>query len=245
MTVYVIEDNLISLFTAIFNAYEEKQDVIAITSEKGYQPSFDTVIKYVAEDKAKAERVKNGIIKNGGRLSLNDIETVIRSGSPYKHTAIFNYVKLLLKKQRYIGNMLAETDVIVFDELRQKVSNEIHRIYGFLRFIETESGVFYSPIEPDNDITDLIAPHFIKRFNMPFIIHDVKRNKLCLFDGKKAVFIKHDKPLSIYLSEKEEEIERLWKRYFKSVNIKSRPHIKQQANYLPRRYRKYMPEFYD
>ena len=46
----------------------------------------------------------------------------------------------------------------------------------------------------------------------------------------------------VYLSEYEKAFECLWKRYYRSVNIKERPHEKQMKGYMPVRYWKFLPE---
>ena len=46
----------------------------------------------------------------------------------------------------------------------------------------------------------------------------------------------------ICLSEYEEYFEGLWRQYYKSVNIESRPHEKQMRGSMPVRYWKFLPE---
>ncbi len=43
-----------------------------------------------------------------------------------------------------------------------KVKQEKYCIKGLLRFKLLENGICYAAFEPDYDITELIAPHFLK-----------------------------------------------------------------------------------
>jgi probable DNA metabolism protein len=130
-------------------------------------------------------------------------------------------------------------------EIRGRVTREIDRIKGFLRFMENDRGVLYAPYSPDNDITDLIAPHFAERFkSQRFVIHDTKRKVAAMYDGKNLVMFNADNA-DIYLSEYEKAFENLWKQYYKSVNITERPHEKQMKGYMPVRYWKFLPEKQD
>ena len=116
-------------------------------------------------------------------------------------------------------------------------------MHGFLRFAECTGGL-YAHFSPDNDIVDLVAPHFAKRFSgEKFIIHDTKRNLLAVYDGKSLKTVLNESPVTVYLSTEEEQFRKLWKTYFDSVTIESRKNKRLQDNFLPRRYRKDMTEF--
>jgi len=91
----------------------------------------------------------------------------------------------------------------------------------------------YAPYSPDCDITDILAKHFIARLNAtPFVIHDVKRSIAAVYNGRDCIIVPFSDP-EIYLSEKETEIENLWKEYYKAINIASRPHERQMKNSMP------------
>ena len=64
----------------------------------------------------------------------------------------------------------------------------------------------YAKYIPDNDITELIAPHFLRRLgNLPFIIHDGKRGKIAISNGKSLEFRHTDLPANFVPSENEKE----------------------------------------
>lgn len=174
--------------------------------------------------------------------ALEDLDTLLRSGQERNEQIAFRYFRLLAKHKRPIGKRLAEPDVFAAVECIKKVSYEIHRFHGFVRFMETESGALYAPIEPDNDIADLLVPHFRARLpEYPFVIHDVRRQKAAVYDGKNA-FNAYLPQANVLLCANEQEWQSLWKNYYHAVNIPSRERLKQMKGYMPVRYWKYMPE---
>ena len=148
----------------------------------------------------------------------------------------------MAKLKRPVGKRLAEPDVFHAVSYIKKVALEIHHFHGFVRFMETASGALYAPIEPDNDICDLLLPHFKTRLpEYPFVLHDIKRKKAAVYDGKNT-FVAYLPEANVLLSTNEEGWQSLWKNYYHAVNIPSRERIKQMKGYMPVRYWKYMPE---
>lgn len=245
MTVFFCENNLNGFYTAVYYAYYSKRKPDIITSATEYQPTFTTEIIKIETDESLAIKVKNAVVKYTGFTSeLKNIEIALLHSSQLKETICYNYLKLIFEKRSRVDLMLSEMAVIEFNDLKKQVLLERHRFTGMLRFLETESGALYAHYEPDHDITKILSTHFIARYKgLPFIIHDVKRNFLCLYDGLKPKYFSPEVKLNIYLSNDEENMQNLWKNYFNSVNIVERPHKKQQDNFLPRRYRKNMTEF--
>ena len=129
------------------------------------------------------------------------------------------------------------------DDCMRRVGIELHRMKGFLRFFETESGALYAAFSPDNDIVDLLVPHFRARLpRFPFVIHDVKRKKAAVWDTQNVFLAPLDKA-EVLIAADENDWQNLWRQYYESVNIPSRERLKQMRGYLPVRYMKFMPEF--
>lgn len=239
MTYYLVDGSEDCFFTAVFDAFGDRDCVI--TSEKYLQLGLEYTLTEVQTDGQKCNRVKKKL-DACDRLCLKDIALVLRSCDPLKEQTALEYIRLIVAKGGAVRNMLAEPAVMEMTETLDRVTGEIHKMKGFLRFIENSEGVLYAPYSPDNDITDLLAPHFARRFsNQRFVIHDVKRKKAALFDGNEIVMFDAD-GAEIYLSEYQQHFEDLWRQYYKSVNIESRPHEKQMKGYMPVRYWKFLPE---
>ena len=239
MTYYLVDGSEECFFTAVFDAFKDKNCII--TSERDLQIGLDSEFKEVIADNGKAERVKKKL-NALDKLCLEDIGLLLRSCDTLKEQTAFEYIKLIIANVGEVRNMLATPTVMEMTTMRGKVTTEIHKLKGFLRFIENAEGVLYAPYSPDNDITDLLAPHFARRFsNQRFVIHDIKRKKAAMFDGNEIVMFDAE-GAEIYLSEYQQHFEDLWRQYYKSVNIESRPHEKQMKGYMPVRYWKFLPE---
>ena len=239
MKIYITDGGSDSFFTAVFDAFKCRDCLI--TSCKDIQMSFDSEIINVACDMQKSLRVQRGISAHDGR-AVDDILLVLRSADSLKEQTAFEYIRRIMEQKRAISKAYNLPEVITFNEIKQKVTDEIHKLKGFLRFMESESGAFYAPYSPDNDITDLLMPHFAERLKSErFVIHDVKRKIAGMYDGHSWIMA-YVGEAEVYLSEYERAFQTLWKKYYAAVNIKSRPHEKQMKGYMPVRYWKFLPE---
>ncbi len=239
MTYYLVDGSEDCFYTAVFDGYNDKS--CAITSRRDLQLGLDTAVKEITADEQKAKRVKKKICEYDS-AATNDISLALRSCADNKEQTAFEYIRLLIKHRRPVRTMLNIPAVFDMDDMRSRVTGELHNMKGFLRFMENDKGVLYAPYSPDNDITDLLAPHFAERLkNQKFVIHDIKRKKAALYDGNEIVVCYAD-GADVYLSEYEQAFEELWRLYYKSVNITERPHDRQMKGYMPVRYWKFLPE---
>jgi len=223
----------------VFDAFREKQCVI--TSDTNYQLSFDSEVVRVNCDKQKHLRVQRSIEKYDP-YAIDDILFALRSCDNAKEQKAFGYIKVLMQYKSPVKKRMSIPEVIEFNDIVHNVGYELHRFKGLLRFMENRDGVLYAPYAPDNDITDLLMPHFAARFKAEkFVIHDIKRKIAGMYDGHEWILCYADEA-EIYLSENERTLENLWKKYYSSVNIKERPHEKQMKCYMPVRYWKFLPE---
>lgn len=239
MKIFITDGTPSTFFTAVFDAFREKECVI--TSDRQVQLSFDSEVIRVGCDEQKCERVRNGIAKYD-RLAEEEIALALRSCDPLKEQTAFEYIRKLMNVKAPIRKMLNAPEVIEFNDIVYKVTGETHRLKGFLRFMENSAGVLYAPYSPDNNITDLLMEHFAERLKSEkFVIHDLKRKIAGMYDGNEWI-MGYAGEAEVYLSEYERTFENLWKKYYNSVNIKERPHEKQMKGYMPVRYWKFLPE---
>lgn len=175
-----------------------------------------------------------------------------------------DYLQLGFKVGRKLEQILAEDPVASVKKLARKVSHEAHKFKGFVRFREviwpaekasaekkiiTDRGlmitIMYAVIEPEADIAALIAPHFAERLNdRPWMIHDLRRSKLILFDTERWRLVK-DVALEYQpgYSANEELFSNLWRSYFNKMDISARHNPRLQRQHVPLRYRKNLIEF--
>jgi probable DNA metabolism protein len=127
-----------------------------------------------------------------------------------------------------------------------KVTYEIHRLRGMLRFSPESDGVYTARCAPDNFILPALAEHFTLRFGeTPWAIIDEKRG-LCLHksNGSEAVLVPFSPCSSGTAAEKAEKDswEDMWRLYHKSINNESRKNPRLQRQFMPERYQKYLTE---
>ena len=243
MIVYKIPPTKQGILCALFESFTQKEVPNVVTSSD-FQPTFDCVVKDIKIDQKVADRVEKGLIKSGGISLLSTLFYALRSNDGLKETTIFSVAHKCLVARKNLVTNYKDPDMINLYEINSRIANEAHRLKGFLRFEKTASGVWYARISPDNDIIDLIAPHFKSRFpNERFLIHDLKRNLVCMCDGRSLKTIKTDQALLVCLHQDEHNFQPLWQTYFDHVTIKERFNPKLQDTSLPKRYRKNMVEF--
>lgn len=239
MKIFICDGTPDCFFTAAFDAWKERDCVI--TSQNDVQLTLGCEVIRVEYDEEKSERVKRGILKYD-REGVNDAEIALRSCDPLKEQVVFEYIRELFKQKSPIKKAYNLPQVIDFNDILYKITGETHRIKGLLRFMESASGIFYAPYSPDNNITDLLMPHFAERFKAErFVIHDLKRKIAGMYDGHDWI-MGYAGDAEVYLSEYEKAFETLWKKYYDAVNIASRPHEKQMKKSMPVRYWKFLPE---
>jgi probable DNA metabolism protein len=246
MKTFLINNSVNGLLSALFISFTENIFPDDVVDKNTYQPRIDSVCIDIIEENTNVERVKNGLYKYGGNDIIALLKICLKSCDKNALNVAFNYGYLTLKKRTDISNRLEFREVSDFSFIIQKVLHERHIMTGFLRFKQSEKGVLYAQYSPDNDISDLIAPHFLRRLGkLPFVIHDIKRGVVVISDGDKLKTTHTDLPVSFTPSENEQSFNQLWKRYYKEINIKERKNLRQQDHFIPRRYRAYAFETWE
>ena len=235
--IYIIKNDLSSLFSAIFTYYVDKDKFVKVYTEYN-QISYLEEIKYIENNQEGISRVERAL-RNILKGKFYDIKWVFKSGLEDKNTIKFDYLRKVLYCKIDISENFNDPIVYRYNEIFEKVKKEVHHLKGFIRFSKTPEGIYYAPFTPDNDVCDLIFPHFKNRFkSMPFILHDLRFDVIIAYNGKESKTIKQKiPPLTI-----KDEYNNLFKTYYNSVNIVERRNVKTMRNFLPKRYQTFMPE---
>ncbi len=237
MLIYKFDGSLNGLLCCLFKSFTDKEIPDAISSDKNTQLSLTDREIRVNTVETQCERIEKAIEKYTGLGGLYDIRYAFKSGAKNKDKIIFDYLKKTFDAKRDISGNFSERYVLAFYDLIKGVSNEVHRMKGFVRFSQTEEGIYYAHIKPDNDIVALLMPHFTARFkNMRFAIHDEKRNIIGLYNGDERKVIKLNNPLVVKNGKNEESLKFLWRTYYESVNIKERENLKLMRRFMPAKY---------
>ena len=230
-------------FSAVYYAYLNKINPADILPLSGSQLNIAFQYEIVNTDRGNFKKVADKL-KSISEGALSDIYFALASCDDKKGKIIFEFIRLLLKRGQDAQKMLSLNEVINFNACASRVKLESHRFLGFIRFKQTKNGLLYAQYHPDNDITAFIMPHFFKRLGkLPFVIHDLKRNRVGISDGKKfyTTFVNSDSAF-ISLHPDESDCVSLWKNYYDHVCIYQRRNLKQMKNYMPVRYWKNLPE---
>jgi probable DNA metabolism protein len=233
----VYEDSFEGFLTAIYYAFYSKTSIESISTEEELEINLLSEIKYIDTDLNKYNKVKDSIVIKIDPLALNKIYKLYLSNYKNKGTLCYKYLKIAFKLGSDVHKYLHLDEVKEIDTIERRVSLEAHRFNGFVRFISVNNNFLYSSIEPDNNILEIISPHFQNRFsNEYWIIHDVKRGIASIYD--KISWEIREMDLEVYnnLKDYNDDFQSLWKGYFKSTTIEERINPKLQKRMMPKRY---------
>jgi len=241
--IYLIDDTYESLLTAIFEVYAAKDFDAQLSRDQTRISLFET--RTIAPDHEKANRVLDGIKKRLGSGFVYDLYCLYLADTENSSNIALQYVIAGFKNSKNIRGALQIGAVKDAQALIRRVGLEAHRLKGLVRFrkFSDDPPIFVSDIEPDHNILPLIARHFALRFgNENFVIRDRKRD-LAIFcaGGKWSIAALGVDEVQTVL-QTTDHIETLWKGYYKHIAIKERKNIRQQLNYMPKRYHKHILE---
>ncbi len=251
MIVYRCEDTLESVFTAIYQAYEEKrnhQDTYLSLTEEPILFAEDIPVK---ADEEKTRKVMGSLRQRFGWEDSERLCMALASEQEDKAQAVYRTVVQGLHCRCRPGHLfdnLADSYVHRAFALARGVSTEVGHQRQFLRFQELDSGVLFSRIGPKNDVLVFLMPHFVDRLPIEnFVIYDEKRNLFGIHPAKRQWYLLQgqdtDRPRQLSYSETEAQYQELFRQFFHSISIEDRRNRKLQMGMLPLRFREYMVEF--
>lgn len=236
--IYFFDGTKEAFLTAFLLAYRDENALLTAGSR---QLALGQKSIFVRTDEKMAEKCERRLTELD-QGCMRELDLLLRSGEDMRGQIAFRYFRLIAQRRRPVRGELAQDAVTEASECIRRVKLEAHRLKGFVRFMECASGALYAPISPDNDVCDLLLPHFRGRLpHIPFVLHDVRRAKAAVWDGMHA-FTAPLERAEVVLSSDEDGWQALWRRYYATVNIPSRERLKQMKGYMPVRYWKFMPE---
>lgn len=243
--IYLYNTDFISLLNLIKYLLTNKLLPINI-KDISYQPNLfeETLNLEINQD----EEVIKEIISATSPNIFNTIYKIFLSTEKNKELIIFYFLIHSLKHKNNIFYMRNIRSVQEALRISRYVGHEVHKMKGFLRFKEMQGNVLYAEMAPENNILFFISKHFKDRLrNELWIIEDTKRCLLSIYDRKDFTIIssKDFKLLKKELSENEEDIEDLWKNFYKTIAIKERTNYRCRMNFMPKKYWKYIIEMSD
>lgn len=252
--IYVCSDTVTGLFSAIYEAWkcviggERKECGIRLRGH--LEQELFCEYTEVEETERKAEAVERLLEKHLGDYAREMIYRSALSVDAGKGDAIL-YTMLEARKipdSRKIMDHLSCPSVEKVFELSRTVGNEIHFWHELLRFQELQNGVLFAKFRPKNRVITCVTPHFAERLSVEnFMIYDETYGEYAVHEaGKQWILVSGkavEKEKLLRFSEKEDEIQELWKEFFQAIAIEERTNPKCQRTHLPLWYRKNMTEF--
>ena len=257
MLVYVFDNTLDGLLTAVFDSFFRKQQDVTLLAEGEQLPLFADEPHRVVTDAEKATRVWKGLEKHLSKEGLHMITISWLSEERALNQPLFNFIcKVFRTNVKGLERNASDADVLEVRNTCRRVLHEQLRMKQFIRFQKAKDGTYLAVVSPDHNVLPLVTDHFQDRFNdQPWLIYDAKRHYGYYYDGAAApiriVFedeaavpfdLSNGKMDADILSEDDQLFQDLWRTYFKAICIKERMNPRKQLSDMPRRYWKYMTE---
>lgn len=171
-------------------------------------------------------------------------ETVAHHRSPQRWGHLYHALwRLTLGREPHLLKKSTDPEVARLFKMRKEIARDIHKMHAFVRFKKTgeDSGTgreqFMAWFEPDHRIMPLTARFFQKRFTgMDWAIFTPTGSaawdgrELCLGPGVAKVEVP------------EEELDELWRGYYRSIFNPARLKVKAMQAEMPQKYWKNLPE---
>lgn len=262
MYVFVCEDNIDGIFTAIYDAWASHfghKNIYILSKEP---QNYELFCEYISVKTSieKSQKVSNTIKTRCGyevwtflcqAAMAYEKQTTFDTSSLSKADALYRTLlyAFSMEKPEHIIDCLQNPYVLYLFELSRSVSNEAHHLLGFVRFKELQNHVLFAKIHPKNLVLPILGDHFSDRLPQEnFMIYDENRNLAVIHRKGFSDFIlvgteNLDKKILEQYSEDELEYEKLWCGFFSSITIEARINPKLQNQNIPKRFQKDAVEF--
>lgn len=252
MNIYLYDKTFDGLLSVIFYSLKTRIEPDLIIGSLEYQSALFANTYEIETNQENADNIWNAFEQKTSYIESKTLFYVYLSEINDIEMLIYRYMKYIFSKENSVTKNYREMCILEIRNIRRKVLHEAHRMISFVRFQKTKELVYFAVIDPMYDVLKIIGKHFERRFaNQKWIIYDTKRKYGLYYDGKELQEIKFSdiqfKTDGVPLAEEQRSeydtlIEKSWKQYYQSINIKERKNTKMHLRLLPKRYWKYLPE---
>lgn len=243
MLCYIYDGSFNGLLTAIYEIYYRRQipqDIVPIGIAN---KQLFVRQEHVTCDENKAVKVYDSIDAKISSRALRNAYYAYLSEHAQAGMWIYEYLRLGWKLGPKVDLHITDERVERIHRLSRKVKTERHRLLGLVRFQRYPMDIYYAAIEPDNNVVELLAPHFAERLSdQNWIIHDLGRDLAVVYNRKEWVSTGFNLNNKLELEQEEQYYQGLWKQYYDSIAISSRINPRLQKQYMPARYWKHLVE---
>jgi len=240
--ILVYDGSFENFLNLVYEVYYKKLKPTQILKQKPLTLLVDEI--YVCEKREdEALKVYEAIKKHFSKQNFEKILNIFMCDEIAFEMDLLNFIILGFKSQESLQD-INERFVFKLNSYEKQLFSNVHRMTGFLRFVELEDGALYAKLESKFNLLYFLGKHFSKRFNnQTYYIHDIERS-LVFIHSREFTGVRELSSFELpTLSEDEEKFQKLWQKFFKSVTIESRKNEKLQRNVVPLLYRTYMNEF--
>lgn len=251
--IFLHDGSFEGLLTAVACAVKSDKSVQGIYDQNCYNPKIFDKITDIPTDSNQAFRLFNYLRKLKGKAARYAFDGYL-SEELEIGTHLYCMVKeSLLHGGKAVANFTNDS-IKYLDSASERVFFEMDRYIGLIRFRILEDGLQYAPFESKHNIIGYLADHFKSRLpNRRWILHDISRNYALYWDTASIQNVDIDKTFTnhirqhgdipqAHLHQDEKYYQDLWKTFHKAIAISNRKNPALQAQFMPKRYWKYLIE---
>lgn len=202
---------------------------------------FDTVVE-IATDPRAAAALRERIVRKFSPRSAENLRLAFLSEHPGVEMMIWRYLELGWKLGAGLDSCLVHPDVHAIHCWAGRTLREGHRLQGLARFRETADGTLYAPFHADANVLPLLAPHFARRLDRPWVLHDVRRSLGAIGDGQRYQLGTLEAEDEVAWSVDEPGYQALWRAFHQHIAIPDRISRRRQRQFMPIKYWEYLVE---
>jgi probable DNA metabolism protein len=241
--VYQYDGSYDGLMTCVFRSFQKKEIPATVQTEDTEQATLYPV-EYISTSLEQSERVKRSIPIKISDYAESCVRKIFLSHLPEKEIVILRFLHVGFSVGRKLTELTTHEDVAPALKIVLQVGNEAHFSLEFLRF--SEYGDFLAAeITPKNHILPLITYHFCDRFpDENFVIYDKAHKNAFIHKGTGETEYLYETEITFPPPDEiEQSYRRLWKHFYKTIEIDGRRNHKNRRTLMPMRYWPNMTEF--
>ena len=202
---------------------------------------FDAIAP-VATEAAQAKDLCARIRREISPRSFDYLRQAFLSEQPGIELFIVRYLAYGWKVGPQLDCHLTQADVHTVHCWARRTAHEAHRLQGLARFRETVDGTWYAQLRPDANVVPLMAGHFARRLDRPWVLYDVGRGVGAFGNEGRVLFGALAGPEQVDWSADEASWQDLWKGFHRHIAIPERVSHHRQRRFMPMKYWEYLVE---
>jgi probable DNA metabolism protein len=223
------------------------QEEARIFSMEERVPDLFNQERPLATDAGEAREFARRFTRIAGAEELETLLLVHAARDPLRHRLLLEYARMTLRAGESVADRLGVPLVLAVQKIRGRVTWEIGKLMGFVRFTKVAEELWYAPVEPEANIVGFLGPHFSDRFpDQRFLIHDTRRgigyHRARGAGGLVDLRAMPDRLREALGRDSEPLVQTQWRAYFDRIAIPERRNPRLQDRNMPRRYWKNLVE---